>query len=65
MRRVVGAGEEVREVVGLLLREVEGIEARGEVIVDIAEWNKAGWSRSVAQQTEETISQACDFIPHA
>jgi len=34
-RRVVGAGEEVRDVSGVLLREVEGAEGRGEVIVDI------------------------------
>lgn len=34
-RRWVGAGEEVREVVGVLVREVEGAEGRGEVIVDI------------------------------
>ena len=34
-RRGWGAGEVVREVVGVLVRDVEGLEGRGDVIVDI------------------------------
>lgn len=31
----MGAGEVVREVVGVLVMEIEGAEGRGEVIVDM------------------------------
>ena len=47
-RRVVGPGEEVREVVGLLVREgerAEGPEGRGEAIVDMAEREKERGAR--------------------